>query len=156
MYPLRRTLLSLSIAAVCGPAFADDAAELDRVVVVGTKERAAAQPGSAQVLDQAELESARVLSVAEALRKVPGVVVRDEGRWRFPRPLRSCWHRRSRSPLRGRGGGPREAWWRGPMRPPWKGSGTGMPWPVQFQLRPSKSASVFPAFCCSIAHSNSG
>ncbi len=31
-----------------------------------------------QVLDQAELESARVLSVAEALRKVPGVVVRDE------------------------------------------------------------------------------
>ena len=78
MHPLRRTLLSLSIAAVCGPAFADDAAELDRVVVVGTKERAAAQPGSAQVLDQAELESARVLSVAEALRKVPGVVVRDE------------------------------------------------------------------------------
>lgn len=78
MPTLRRTLLSLSIAALCGPALADGAAELDRVVVVGTQARAAAQPGSAHVLDQAELESARVLSVAEALRKVPGVVVRDE------------------------------------------------------------------------------
>lgn len=78
MPTLPRTLLSLSIAALCTPAFADDAAELDRVVVVGTKERAATQPGSAQVLDQADLESARVLSVGEALRKVPGVVVRDE------------------------------------------------------------------------------
>jgi Fe(3+) dicitrate transport protein len=78
MPTLPRTLLSLSIAALCTPAFADDAAELDRVVVVGTKERAATQPGSAQVLDQTDLESARVLSVGEALRKVPGVVVRDE------------------------------------------------------------------------------
>ena len=78
MHILTRSLLSFGVAAACGPAFADDAAELDRVVVVGRADRAARQPGSAQLLERAELESARVLSVAEALRKVPGVVVRDE------------------------------------------------------------------------------
>lgn len=78
MHNLRRTLLSLSVTALCAPALADDAAELDRVIVVGNRENTARQPGSAHVLDQTELESARVLSVGEALRKVPGVVVRDE------------------------------------------------------------------------------
>jgi Fe(3+) dicitrate transport protein len=57
---------------------APDAAELDQVVVVGSAAQAAAQPGSAQVLQAEDLEQARVLTVNEALRKVPGVSVRDE------------------------------------------------------------------------------
>jgi len=52
--------------------------ELPRVEVVGNAENRQQQPGSAAVLDQMELESSRVLTVNEALRKVPGVNVRDE------------------------------------------------------------------------------
>lgn len=51
---------------------------LPRVEVVGTREAALRNPGSGQVLEAADLESARVLTINEALRKVPGVVVRDE------------------------------------------------------------------------------
>jgi Fe(3+) dicitrate transport protein len=51
---------------------------LARVEVVGSRQQAAEIAGSAQVLDARDLISARVLSVNEALRKVPGVVVRDE------------------------------------------------------------------------------
>lgn len=55
-----------------------DATTIDRVVVVGTAEQAALQPGSAYVLSEDELRKSRVISVNEALRKVPGVTVRDE------------------------------------------------------------------------------
>ena len=81
------TLLALAIATSFGAvqagpststAGAVSATDLDRVVVVGTREQAAAQPGSATVLDARELRSARVTTVNEALRKVPGVNVRDE------------------------------------------------------------------------------
>ncbi len=79
MSPLNRTLISLWIALICTPATADNASDLDRVIVVGRRDaKAARQPGSAHVVDKADLESARVLSVNEALRKVPGIVVRDE------------------------------------------------------------------------------
>jgi len=76
---------ALLALALCGASAAsraeapdDQTTQLDRVVVVGTAEQAAAQPGSAHVLSEKDLRSARVLSVNEALRKVPGVHVRDE------------------------------------------------------------------------------
>jgi len=55
---------------------AEDA--MPQVVVVGTPERRREQPGSATVLDQEQLERARTLTISEALRRVPGVNVRDE------------------------------------------------------------------------------
>lgn len=72
--------IALSIAVLPAPSRAQEAlaTTLDRVRVVGTAEDAAAQPGSAHALDAGELRSARVTSVNEALRKVPGVNVRDE------------------------------------------------------------------------------
>lgn len=81
---MNRSLLALAIATACGTVQADklNAAEqaktLDRVEVVGNREQAALQPGSATVLDQNELRPSRVTTVNEALRKVPGVNVRDE------------------------------------------------------------------------------
>ena len=51
---------------------------LDAVTVVGAPDQATRLPGSVTVIDQAELENSRVFSVAEALRKAPGVQVRDE------------------------------------------------------------------------------
>jgi Fe(3+) dicitrate transport protein len=48
------------------------------VVVVGDRIRLDSIPGSATVLDQSLLEEARVFTVNEALRKVPGVFARDE------------------------------------------------------------------------------
>ena len=50
---------------------------LATIEVVGTTPRGAAE-GSAAVLDQSVLVSSRALTVNEALRKVPGVNVRDE------------------------------------------------------------------------------
>ncbi len=57
---------------------ARNADAMPQVVVVGTPERLREQPGSATVLDQEQLERARTLTINEALRRVPGVNVRDE------------------------------------------------------------------------------
>ncbi len=51
---------------------------LPRVDVIGTQSNSKFSQGSAHIVDAAELEQSRVFSVNEALRKVPGVHVRDE------------------------------------------------------------------------------
>jgi Fe(3+) dicitrate transport protein len=48
------------------------------IVVVGEADRLTTIPGSAHVIDQRVLESSRVFTVNEAIRKVPGVYARDE------------------------------------------------------------------------------
>ncbi len=55
-----------------------DADALTEVVVVGSRARARSLAGAAAVLEAADLRDARVLTVNEALRKVPGVYARDE------------------------------------------------------------------------------
>ena len=59
---------------------AQEAAEktLPRVDVIGDSQNALKLPGSATVIDAATLEESRVFNVNEALRKVPGVHVREE------------------------------------------------------------------------------
>ncbi|MCE3001771.1 MAG: TonB-dependent receptor [Xanthomonadaceae bacterium] len=52
--------------------------ELPQVEVVGDATAQREQPGSAAVIEQEELERSRTLTVSEALRKVPGLNVRDE------------------------------------------------------------------------------
>jgi Fe(3+) dicitrate transport protein len=51
---------------------------LAEVVVVGNRSQRMQVPGAADRLERADLEGAHVLSVNEALRKVPGVYARDE------------------------------------------------------------------------------
>lgn len=58
--------------------FAADEQVLARVDVIGSAESLTVLPGSASTVSQKELEGSRVLTVNEALRKVPGVNVRDE------------------------------------------------------------------------------
>lgn len=54
-----------------------ESADMDNILVVG--ERAGdLVPGATTVLSQTELDNSRVFNVNEALRKVPGLVVRDE------------------------------------------------------------------------------
>ncbi|MDP1523072.1 MAG: TonB-dependent receptor plug domain-containing protein, partial [Methylotenera sp.] len=62
------------------PAFAEQAEVLvlPRVDVIGTQKQLLKTPSSATIIEQEELESSHVLTVNEALRKAPGVVVRDE------------------------------------------------------------------------------
>ena len=55
-----------------------DVNAMPAVEVIGTAERLREQPGSATILDQDSLQRARTLTVNEALRRVPGVHVRDE------------------------------------------------------------------------------
>lgn len=70
--------------SLAGSVRADDAGAqrrdvaMPQVEVVGDAAAQREQPGSAAVLDQAELERSRTLTVPEALRKVPGLNVRDE------------------------------------------------------------------------------
>ncbi len=51
---------------------------LPRIDVIGIKDYLTGIPGSADVIDRETLERSRVFTVNEALRKVPGVNVRDE------------------------------------------------------------------------------
>jgi Fe(3+) dicitrate transport protein len=50
----------------------------EEVVVIGTRERLQSLPGSGEVIDREELNAARVFTVNEAVRRVPGVYARDE------------------------------------------------------------------------------
>lgn len=52
--------------------------DVPRVDVIGTKEQQFKQSSTSAIIEQKELESAHVMTTNEALRKVPGVVVRDE------------------------------------------------------------------------------
>lgn len=52
--------------------------KLPRVDVIGSKDEQFRMPSSSTIIDDEELESAHVMTTNEALRKVPGVVVRDE------------------------------------------------------------------------------
>ena len=79
--------LSLAGALVLpiGPALAQNAAGVDDVtsgnpghILVMADRMEDPAPGATSLLSQAELENARVFSINEALRKVPGLVVRDE------------------------------------------------------------------------------
>jgi Fe(3+) dicitrate transport protein len=76
-------LALLPALAVAAPATDDAgtqrrAVEMPQVEVVGDAKALREQPGSAHVVDREDLESSRTLSVPEALRKVPGINVRDE------------------------------------------------------------------------------
>jgi Fe(3+) dicitrate transport protein len=55
-----------------------DTLALPEVQVIGTPDRLEVIPGSAAVVERRTLENSRVFSVAEALRKVPGIDVREE------------------------------------------------------------------------------
>ncbi len=78
--------LTLALCSVCATAAptVDDAGtqrrvvEMPQVEVVGDTRARREQPGSAHIVERDELESSRTLSVPEALRKVPGINVRDE------------------------------------------------------------------------------
>jgi Fe(3+) dicitrate transport protein len=65
-------------AVTTGYAQENKGSELSEVVVVGDLNNLSKIPGSGQVLDKESLESARAFTVNEALRKLPGVNVRDE------------------------------------------------------------------------------
>lgn len=55
-----------------------EALVLPRVDVIGSQEQLLKTPSSATIIEQEELEASHVLTTNEALRKAPGVVVRDE------------------------------------------------------------------------------
>lgn len=91
MFKLNRLSFALALALSPTLAFANSelespdhgdkakkAATLASVEVIGTADKQAKAPGSATIIDESELRSSRVLTVNEALRKVPGVNVRDE------------------------------------------------------------------------------
>jgi Fe(3+) dicitrate transport protein len=86
---IRRTPLSLALAFALVPALAHAAPNpapepmsakrtLATIEVIGELPAPETAEGSATTLDQSVLVSARALTVNEALRKVPGVTVRDE------------------------------------------------------------------------------
>ncbi|MBX9963121.1 MAG: TonB-dependent receptor [Burkholderiales bacterium] len=75
-----RSLAAVLAAVVTPPTLAENEALLSspRVDIIGNKENLERIPGSGYVLDKETLESSRVFTTNEALRKVPGVNVRDE------------------------------------------------------------------------------
>ena len=57
---------------------ANTAIGVPRVDVIGNQEQLLKTPSSATIIEQEELESSHVFTTNEALRKVPGLVLRDE------------------------------------------------------------------------------
>jgi Fe(3+) dicitrate transport protein len=66
------------VAQVPDRTTADSALTLDPVVVIGQPDDLDEIPGSGEIVTRQELIRSRVLTTDEALRKVPGVIVRDE------------------------------------------------------------------------------
>jgi len=86
LYPLTQTRLALALAIALGlPAQALAAeAQLPRIDVVGEDAQAIAkQPGSVAILDKEALELMQPLSTQDALKSVPGIVVREEEGYGF-------------------------------------------------------------------------
>lgn len=75
--PVIAAMLSLPAYAEDSAPDADAAVAADHILVVASRHEDPL-PGSATLVTQTELENARVFNVNEALRKVPGIVVRDE------------------------------------------------------------------------------
>ncbi len=77
--PIRRPALPLLIAALAPNAgLAADNVSAPRVDIIGHKENLERIPGSAYTVDRDTLESTRVFTTNEALRKIPGLNARDE------------------------------------------------------------------------------
>lgn len=78
--PLCAALLTTLAASLAAHAQGDADAPtvMPRVDVIGEAENLEKIPGSAAVIDEVELEAARVFTANEALRKVSGINVRDE------------------------------------------------------------------------------
>ena len=75
---MKSAVFALALLPFAALAQSTDTAALDAVTVVGTPAEARATPSSQTVLEGAALEASRVMTTAEALRKIPGVNVRDE------------------------------------------------------------------------------
>ncbi len=78
--PVHRPLAVAILAALASPVFAQQSTTLSvpRVDVIGKKENLDRIPGAGYILDKETLESSRVFTTSEALRKIPGVNARDE------------------------------------------------------------------------------
>ena len=70
--------LGLSVLALPAHALESNAAPVETVIVIGAKDGLRTIAGSGSTVEQEDLLRARVLSVNEALRQVPGVYARDE------------------------------------------------------------------------------
>jgi Fe(3+) dicitrate transport protein len=79
-YVCKRRPLAAALAVLLAPAApaAEKTVVMPRVDVIGSAEQLPAIAGAGQILEEKELESSRVFTVNEALRKVPGVHARDE------------------------------------------------------------------------------
>ena len=78
-YPLAAATIAALTAGFTSPSSAGEAlVVMPRVDVIGTSEKLEYIPGSGQIIGKEELESSHVFTTNEALRKVPGVNVRDE------------------------------------------------------------------------------
>lgn len=79
MAPFGRSLVWLALLPLASiAAEIDDEVSAPRVDVIGTREQLQELPSTANIITKDELDLSHVFSTTEALRKVPGVNVRDE------------------------------------------------------------------------------
>lgn len=75
---LPAALLATTASPADAQSTAASSAGIAEIVVIGEADRLATIPGSAHVIDQSVLETSRVFTINEAIRKVPGIYARDE------------------------------------------------------------------------------
>ena len=80
MLSMTHSALALAALALAfpPPSGAETPEELAEIVVLGSRQRLEATPGAVALLDSETLQRSRVFTINEALRKVPGLVARDE------------------------------------------------------------------------------
>jgi Fe(3+) dicitrate transport protein len=85
--PVRLPALCIAVCSLVAPRLdaqhpdstaAGTTLDLPTIEVIGSRASLSGIPGSGEVIDSANLVNARVFTVTEALRKVPGLTVRDE------------------------------------------------------------------------------
>jgi Fe(3+) dicitrate transport protein len=76
---LSTTIITAALSVgVAAPAFAENAPETETIVVVGQRDGLLKIAGSGATIEQIDMERARIFTVNDALRQVPGVFARDE------------------------------------------------------------------------------
>jgi Fe(3+) dicitrate transport protein len=82
MKPYTTIPFALLLASIASPAFATtttaETPETETVIVVGQRDRLLTIAGSGATIEQVDMERARIFTVNDALRQVPGVFARDE------------------------------------------------------------------------------
>lgn len=74
----KRSPLPVAVSLLCSGAVMAETTPLDSLAIIGSEEAAQVLPGSADVVDEKQMETENITDINQAMKTVPGVYVREE------------------------------------------------------------------------------